>query len=70
MPTFPPEKLSDAQLADIAAFIWSLASGAQPVQPSGLPKTGEPAFPYAPVVAVACFALLGGVALRLRPRRR
>lgn len=33
MPTFAPEKLSDAQLADIAAFIWAL--------PPPAPKGGE-----------------------------
>ena len=84
MPTYAPDKLSDAQLADIGAFIWSIAPegpppGAAPAPtapppgaapaPTGLPKTGGPDMPYALIAVVALLAVLGGVVLRSSTRK-
>ncbi|MBI4300354.1 MAG: c-type cytochrome [Chloroflexi bacterium] len=67
MPTFAPDKLSDAQLADIAAHIWELPPPAPP--PAALPKTGDSTSRYALVIGLLGVAALAtGIALQLRRR--
>lgn len=65
MPTFAADKLSDAQLADIAAFIWELPP------PPALPATGGLGLPQGSfwlIVALGAILLGSGWAIRRRVR--